>query len=83
MDKLSRFYFDLSIDADRLAKFNQSRSSKERRENRMKMMKEAGIENCDKIISLTQSQLLQLLSAGLYSITGDYVDSFLKRLTNS
>lgn len=80
MDKLSRFYLELSMDTDKLEKFNRGQSIDETSENRKEMLNDAGIEHSDKIIALTQSQLSILLSASIYSITGDYVNSVLKLL---
>ncbi|TQV85801.1 hypothetical protein [Aliikangiella coralliicola] len=72
MDKLSQFYLDLSTDASKLELFNSGKTVEEVAENRKKILSKAGIKESDEIISLTQSQLKDLMAKKLSSVSSDW-----------
>ena len=65
MDKLSQFYINLATDTEKMAQFNAGNSQQEVVESRQQMLRDAGIEAGDEIISLNQEQLKDLMAKHL------------------
>ncbi|MCW8878616.1 MAG: hypothetical protein OQJ89_12260 [Kangiellaceae bacterium] len=65
MDKLSRFYLELSTDASKLARFNEGNTPQEIAKNRSKMLADAGVDANDEVIQLSQDQLSKLMVENL------------------
>ncbi|MET1255451.1 hypothetical protein [Aliikangiella maris] len=65
MDKLSNFYLELSTNATKMARYNRGANEQEVFKNRRSMLESEGIEASDEIISLSQSQLHEILAQHL------------------
>ncbi len=67
MNKLMNFYLELSTDAEKMALFNSGFNNEEVAQNRSRMLSDAGIEDCDYLTSLTQTQLHEEMGKQLSS----------------
>lgn len=67
MENLSRFYIDIATDANKMAMFNVAD-----KEQRVKMLNEAGIENAEELVAQSENDLRQTLARHLVDTTGEW-----------
>lgn len=67
MDNLSRFYLELSINAAKLQAFNFAPT-----EQKHAMLREAGVENAEKIMEQNEEAVRKTLASNLIASTGKW-----------
>jgi len=67
MDKLTEFYLNLATDASKMEQFNQGETPESMMVNRHRMLKQAGIDSSEELLTMNEddlkSTLTELLSA--------------------
>jgi hypothetical protein len=65
MDKLTKVYLDLATNPTKFEAFNHGKDCIEKQKSRKQFLIDAGIDDCEEIIMLSEQELQELLSKKL------------------
>jgi hypothetical protein len=74
MDKLTQIYLDLATNPEQFQAFNSGKDLLEKQKSRQQFMQNAGVEDCEDIIKLSEADLQALLSKKLAAQNKEWSD---------